>query len=156
MMIHPDYQLADLIQRRINSRFPSNTRVANAKSREVIELVVPARYHDDPLLFLQLARHLPLNSSPGLWEARARKIVEEMAKEHDFQVWLEVVADAGEGVGICIEDGSIADNGDAGKIIPSDDMIAKMNLAVDGIDPEMEAKKEPNTDETAGVAEAKK
>ena len=80
MMIHPDYQLADLIQRRINSRFPSNTRVANAKSREVVELVVPARYHDDPLLFLQLARHLPLNSSPGLWEARARRIVEEMAK----------------------------------------------------------------------------
>ena len=80
MMVRPDYQFADLIQRRINSRFPSDTRVANAKNREVVELVVPPRYQDDPLRFLQLVRHLPLNSSPGLWEARAREIVEEMAK----------------------------------------------------------------------------
>jgi len=80
MMIRADYQLADLIQRRINSRFPSSKRVANAKNREVIELFVPPDYYGDQVHFLQLVSHLPLNNGPGAWEARARSLVAEMAK----------------------------------------------------------------------------
>jgi len=43
----------------------------------------------------------------SLLDADNLKLVEAMAAEHDFQIWLEVVGDAG-GVGVIIEDGQVA------------------------------------------------
>jgi len=94
MMIRADYQLTDLIQRRINSRFPGSRRVANAKNREVIELFVPPDYYGDQLHFLQLVSHLPLNTGPGAWEARARSLVAEMAKPDARHEGLALVLEA--------------------------------------------------------------
>jgi DNA repair exonuclease SbcCD ATPase subunit len=42
----------------------------------------------------------------SLLDTESMKIVKEMAEEHDFQIWIEVVDESGE-VGIFIEDGSI-------------------------------------------------
>jgi len=95
MMIRPDFQLADLIQRQINSRFRrGDDRIANAGNREVVELRVPPTYEDDQLHFVQLVTHLPLNNSAAAWEIRARSIVAEMANPEASHESLALVLEA--------------------------------------------------------------
>lgn len=43
----------------------------------------------------------------SLLDAESMELVQKMAKEQDIQVWLERVADDGEGVGVVIEDGEV-------------------------------------------------
>lgn len=43
----------------------------------------------------------------SLLDAESMELVQQMAEEHDIQMWLERVADNGEGVGVVIEDGEV-------------------------------------------------
>jgi len=43
----------------------------------------------------------------SLLDSKSMALIEKMAVDHDYQVWVEIVDDTGE-VGICIEDGMIA------------------------------------------------
>lgn len=43
----------------------------------------------------------------SLLDAESMELVQKMAEEHDIQMWLERVADDGEGVGVVIEDGEV-------------------------------------------------
>ncbi len=74
----PAYARCDLIQRRINARFPSRRKVANAKNSSTIELSIPADYRNDYEHFLKLVMHLPLASGGAATEAHARKIATHM------------------------------------------------------------------------------
>jgi len=79
-LYRPDYHRADIIQCRINARFPRLEPIANAKNPTIVELTIPKAFHSDNTHFLQLIRHLPLNDGPGIWEAHARELAAEMAK----------------------------------------------------------------------------
>jgi len=76
----PDYLRCNSIQRRINQRFGQPRRIANAKNPSTIELNIPPEYHRDYDHFLELVAHLPLQSQPGQWEARAREIARQMTR----------------------------------------------------------------------------
>ena len=79
----PNYQQADLIQKRINQRFPGVhkvDKVANARNPEVVELTIPSAYGRDYLHFLSLVMHLSLHSGPGASEAHAQRLVHAMAQ----------------------------------------------------------------------------
>jgi len=78
MLRRSDYATADQIQRRINERFPSDERIANALNRSVVELTIPDEYRDDYEHFLELVMHLPIRYASGEWEARARQIAARM------------------------------------------------------------------------------
>jgi len=85
-----EYATADLIQRRINERFPgeylpgdermlpATRRTANAISRSSIVLRIPVEYRDDYEHFLRLVMHLPVHYGDGGPEAYARAISEAM------------------------------------------------------------------------------
>ena len=82
----PDYVRASLIERRINERFPSLRKVANAKNTAMISLRVPEKYRADYRNFLRLINRLPLRGGPGVWEAHARGIAAAIAQpdaEHE-------------------------------------------------------------------------
>ncbi|MBN1943121.1 MAG: flagellar basal body P-ring protein FlgI [Phycisphaerae bacterium] len=90
----PDYLTCNVLQKRINERFPSRRRnpVAEAKSRYYIEIHIPEEYRADYLHFLELLMHLPLRSGPGVFEAHAARIAEAMEApdaDHDSlaMVW---------------------------------------------------------------------
>jgi len=79
----PDYQIADLIQKRIHTRFDPNekvilSRVAKGRSRSVVEVNIPDDYRDDYRHFLELVSHLPIRFGRGGWEGFARRIAEQM------------------------------------------------------------------------------
>jgi len=74
----PDYAISQLLQRRINERFPGRDRVAVAKNRSSVEVKIPEEYTKDYEKFLRLVMHLPLRSSAGGGEARALQIVKAM------------------------------------------------------------------------------
>ncbi len=71
-----DYARCNAIQQRINSRFgrAGHDRVANAKNPSTLELHIPPAFADDYEHFLALVMHLPLQSDPSQWEARAVEI----------------------------------------------------------------------------------
>ncbi len=76
-----DYALCNTIQRRINSRFSQGThKVANAKNPSTLELLIPPAFANDYEHFLQLVMHLPLQSDPSRWEARAVAIGQAIEK----------------------------------------------------------------------------
>lgn len=76
-----DYALCNAIQRRINARFSKGThKVANAKNPSTLELNIPPAFANDYEHFLQLVMHLPLQSDPSRWEARAMKIGQDIEK----------------------------------------------------------------------------
>jgi hypothetical protein len=77
-LYRPDYQMADLIQRRINERFSSEQKIAVAKNRSIVELKIPQDYRDDYEHFLSLVRHLPVRTRSGGWEGRIRQIATQM------------------------------------------------------------------------------
>lgn len=85
-----DYGQADLMQRRINERFPDeqgigsddaqhgSRKTANAISRSTLELRIPSNYRTNYEHFLQLVMHLPVHYAEGGPEGFARQIAEEM------------------------------------------------------------------------------
>jgi hypothetical protein len=79
-LYRPDYAQADLIQRRLNAQFPGVKRVANAKNSSLVELFIPPQVRGDHEHFLQLIRHLPMRTGPGIWEAHARELITEMQR----------------------------------------------------------------------------
>jgi len=99
----PDYARCNLIQRRVNQRFGGAGRVANAKNPSNIELTVPTGYLGNYSHFLQLVIHLPLQAGPGMWEARAKEIADEMRKAGANHNGLALVWEAmgGQVVGVC-------------------------------------------------------
>jgi hypothetical protein len=81
IMRESDYARCNAIQKCINTRFSSGGRaMANAKNPSTIELEIPAAYLDDYEHFLELVMHLPLQTEPGRWEARAMKVGQEIEK----------------------------------------------------------------------------
>ena len=75
----PDYALCDLIQRKINARFPFNdVRVANAESRQIIRIRIPAAYRAEYRHFLDLITHLPVRTGAAGGEVHARQIAQAM------------------------------------------------------------------------------
>jgi len=71
-----DYARADLIQRRINQRFPGLRPVAVAKNPSTIEVNIPEDRRKDYQHFLRLVLHLPVRAGRGAWEMHARAIAE--------------------------------------------------------------------------------
>jgi len=95
----PDYQLAEMIQRRIHTRFDPAERlllsdVVKGRSRSMIELTVPPAYKDDYDHFLELVMHLPIKYGRGGWDAYAHRIVGRMAKPTANQAELGLVIEA--------------------------------------------------------------
>jgi hypothetical protein len=77
----PDYAMSQLIQRRVNERFPARDHAGIAKNRSMVELIVPREYRGNYEKFLQLVMHLPLRSAAGTDETRALGIVKAMETE---------------------------------------------------------------------------
>ena len=62
----PDYQMCNVLQKRINERFsPRGKKVAVAKTKYFIDINIPPEYRDDYEHFLQLVMHLPRRSGPA-------------------------------------------------------------------------------------------
>ncbi len=75
MLREADYAQCNAIQRRINARFSrGGKKVANARNPATLELNIPPAFADDYQHFLELVMHLPLQSDPKRWEARAVEI----------------------------------------------------------------------------------
>ena len=70
----PDYRLASLIQRRVNTRFSGDEKVAIARSPVLIEIKIPRVWRDDYLHFLQVLSHICLTGGPGADEEHARQL----------------------------------------------------------------------------------
>ncbi len=83
----PDFSRAQVIERRINQRFPrsQSDRVAEARSRSEIALNIPPEHRDDYTHFLELVMHLPLRTGQGVDEILAERIgtaIEEPGADH--------------------------------------------------------------------------
>lgn len=76
----PDYLMCNVLQKRINERFPTRgtKKIADAKTRYYIEINIPEQYRRDYRHFLELLMHLPLRSGPGVFERHAARIAEAM------------------------------------------------------------------------------
>ncbi|MBN1555768.1 MAG: flagellar basal body P-ring protein FlgI [Phycisphaerae bacterium] len=76
----PDYLMCNVLQKRINERFPVRGRqkVAQAKSRYYIEIHIPPDFREDYHHFLDLLMHLPRSSGPGEFEEQAARVAEAM------------------------------------------------------------------------------
>ena len=98
VLIEPDYARAMRIRQRINERFPSRVPVADAKNKATIELDIPLEYIYDYQHYLRLVLHLPLRMGVGVWEAHARRLVDELespeAKHEDLALVLEAMGRA--------------------------------------------------------------
>jgi hypothetical protein len=66
----------------------------------------------------------------SLLDSDSLRLIEEMAADQDFQVWLEVVDETGK-VGVLIEDGSVVARNGA-PVLLSDDELARQEAATDG------------------------
>ena len=75
----PDYARSNLIQRRINERFPG-AKVAQAKNGSIIELDIPREYKSNYEEFLSLLMHLPLHGGQSGDEQRVLRIARELEK----------------------------------------------------------------------------
>ncbi len=91
MLRSPDYARCSLVQRRINERFGSDQRVANAINPSLIQLDIPRKYKRDYRHFMNLVTHLPLSNSPGSWEAKARRIAQAVKKPDGDRADLSLV-----------------------------------------------------------------
>jgi flagellar basal body P-ring protein FlgI len=72
-----DYQICNLIQRRINECFP-NEKVATAKDDSSVDIVIPREFSQDYEHFLQIIMHLPLKQASAAWETQAREVAAVM------------------------------------------------------------------------------
>ena len=89
-----DYATADLIQHRINERFRSGPKIANAMNRFVVELKIPREYRDDYQHFLELVMHLPVRFVSGTLEGDAREITALMEMPSANHAELALVCEA--------------------------------------------------------------
>ncbi len=86
MLRSPDYARCSLIQRRINGRYGSGARIANAINPSLVQLEVPRQFRKNFRHYMNLVTHLPLSKSPGDWEVKARQIAGAMKQsgaEHE-------------------------------------------------------------------------
>ncbi len=76
---------ASAIADRINERFPAvpgaRRPTANAISPLVVQLAVPAQYHDRPAYFVQLVRHLSADRSPDAVPRYAQYLAEKLIED---------------------------------------------------------------------------
>ncbi len=76
----PDFNRTMLIERSINSKFPGREKVADAQDQSVILLHVPPEYAENPMDFIELARHIYLlGDVPGFNQDKAREIIAQLA-----------------------------------------------------------------------------
>jgi hypothetical protein len=86
-----DAQLAEMIQRRIHTRFAPGEKmllsnVVKGRSRSIVDVTVPKAYEGDCQHFLALVTHMPIRYGAGGWEGYAREICRQMeipGAEHD-------------------------------------------------------------------------
>ena len=78
VMRRPSYQGVRSIAETINSRFPSNSKYADAVSPSYINLEIPPRFIADPHRYLALIRHLYLPKGAGFADERAQALAEEI------------------------------------------------------------------------------
>ncbi len=100
-IMQPDYRTAQLIQRRINSRFGNidEKNIAEAK-RNSVALQIPKTYREDYQHFVALVMGLYLQDNPGYLENKVREL-NETAQKPDADY--ESIALAWEGLGrICL------------------------------------------------------
>ena len=76
LLDEPSYSMAQRIESRINERFGQHPKTAEAMSRGYVKLLTPARYEDDPALFVELVSHLQLENSPNFIERRLNSLDE--------------------------------------------------------------------------------
>ncbi|MHC4981615.1 MAG: flagellar basal body P-ring protein FlgI [Planctomycetota bacterium] len=93
-LLEPDYSMSQLIQRRINQRFPGSDRVAVAKNSSIVQLRIPEEYHRDYERFLRLVMHLPLRVVIGAGESHMARIVKAMQTEEANHEGLAFVLEA--------------------------------------------------------------
>jgi flagellar basal body P-ring protein FlgI len=74
----PSYSMARRVERRINNRFGSTPRVAEALSAGVVELHVPPAHRGREKYFAALVSHTFLYDSPAFLDRRARDLLEEL------------------------------------------------------------------------------
>ncbi len=79
-LIYPDFGKCQLIQRRINERFPYRDPVASGKDSSMLELTIPPDMRDDYRHFVELVMHLPLRTEIGAWEETARQMLKAIEK----------------------------------------------------------------------------
>jgi hypothetical protein len=96
----PDAQLAEMIQRRLHTRFAPGEEmllsgVVKGRSRSIVEVTVPGSYGDDYRHFLALVTHMPIRYGAGGPEAYAREICRQMempvAEHDDLAIILEAM-----------------------------------------------------------------
>ena len=76
----PSYRLARKTQDRINARFTSPRKIADAVSPSFVQIELPAEYHGAAGHFLDLVKALFLSRDPQFEAMRARKLAEEMLR----------------------------------------------------------------------------
>ncbi len=74
MLVRPNYQLAQSIERRINERFGQRPKVAQAQSVGYVELNTPATFARQPEYFRRLVAQLLLDVRPAVAEERLREL----------------------------------------------------------------------------------
>ena len=74
MLVRPNYQLAQSIERRINERFGQRPKVAQAQSIGYVELNTPAAFARHPEYFRRLVAQLLLDNRPAVAEERLREL----------------------------------------------------------------------------------
>jgi flagellar basal body P-ring protein FlgI len=92
-LFQPNYQKADLIQRRLNERFGPG-RTALAKDSATIEIRVPPQFGQEYGRFFQLLMHLPIRLAGGSWETKAREIAAAMESSGANHAELSLVWEA--------------------------------------------------------------
>ncbi len=96
VLVQPNYQLAQQMERRINERFGQKPRVAEAVSRGLLTLNTPPAYAADPNRFRQVVVRLYLDNRPDFVE---RKLQDLNRAATAGEVRLEPVAYAWEALG---------------------------------------------------------
>lgn len=96
VLTQPSHPWARRIQDRINARFPSAYRIADATSPSFVQLRIPEEYAEDAGHFLSLVRALYLTSDPSFEAARARALAEEIVSPSAPHA---LIASAWEGLG---------------------------------------------------------
>lgn len=77
----PDFARTMMIERAINSKFPSRNKVAEAQDQSIINLHVPPEYYDNPMDFVELVNHIYLlGDDPGFNQEKAQQLIAALAE----------------------------------------------------------------------------
>ncbi|MCE5277756.1 MAG: flagellar basal body P-ring protein FlgI [Planctomycetaceae bacterium] len=94
-LVYPDFAMCQLIQRRINERFPYRDAVASGKDSSMLQLNIPPEMRDDYRHFVELVMHLPLRTEIGAWEEMARQMLKAIdqpgARYEDYSLTWEAM-----------------------------------------------------------------